>query len=84
MGTTYLESDLLWKLLVMREEVLYKVFLDLRKAYDALDQEIFMKILVECEVGPRTERILRYYWYHISMVARVGSYYFTSSIPHHL
>ena len=37
-GTTSLESKLLQKLTAMREEVLYKVFLELRKAYDDLDR----------------------------------------------
>ena len=33
-----------------------------------------MEILVGYEVLLQTERILRYYWDHISMVARVGRY----------
>ena len=38
----------------MREEVLYKVFLDLRKAYDELEWEIRMEIIVGYGVGLRT------------------------------
>ena len=33
MGITYLEDKLLQKLTLMREEVLYKVLIDLWKAY---------------------------------------------------
>ena len=72
MGTASLETKLLQQLTDMREEVLYKVFLNLRKAYDELDRERCMEILVGYGVGPRTERILRQYWDHLSMVARAG------------
>ena len=45
----------------MREEVLYEVFLDLRKSYDALDREQCMDILVGYGIGTRTERLLCLY-----------------------
>ena len=37
-GTATLEAKLLQQLAAMREEVLYMIFLDLTKAYDALDR----------------------------------------------
>ena len=37
MGTTAFEAKLLKQLTTMRELVLFEVFLDLHKAYDALD-----------------------------------------------
>ena len=37
-GTATLEAKLLQQLLALREEVLYVIFLDLHKAYDALDR----------------------------------------------
>ena len=37
-GTATLEAKLLQQLATMREEVLYVIFLDLTKAYDALDR----------------------------------------------
>ena len=37
-GTSTLEAKLLQQLAAMREEVLYVIFLDLTKAYDALDR----------------------------------------------
>ena len=58
----------------MMEEVLYESFLNLSKAYGALDRDRCMDIVVGYKVGPQTERILRYYWYHISKVARAGGY----------
>ena len=39
MGTASLKAKMLQQLTVMREEVLYEVFLDLKRAYDTLDQE---------------------------------------------
>ena len=37
-GTATLEANLLHQLSALREEVLYTIFLDLHKAYDALDR----------------------------------------------
>ena len=37
-GTSTLEAKLLQQLAALREEVLYMIFLDLHKAYDALDR----------------------------------------------
>ena len=44
-GTATLEAKLLQKLAAMREEVLYMIFLDLTKAYDALDRSRSLEIL---------------------------------------
>ena len=49
----------------MREEVLYEFFLNLRKAYDAIDRKRCTDIFVGYEVSPRMDRILRYYWDHL-------------------
>ena len=49
----------------MIEEVLYEVFLDLQKSYDALDQERFMEILVGYVIGPRTARVIFLLWGHL-------------------
>ena len=40
-----------------------------------LERERIMDILVGYGFGPRAERILRFYWENISMVARAGLYY---------
>ena len=44
-GTTPLEAKLIQQLATMREEVLYVIFLDLHKEYDALDRGRCLKIL---------------------------------------
>ena len=58
-GTTSIEANLLRQLTAMGEEVIYKVFLDLRKAYDKFDWDICMEILVGYDVGPWMDRIIR-------------------------
>ena len=58
----------------MREEVLYVIFLDLHKAYDALDGSICLEILEGYSVGPQACRILRTYWGRMRMVAKTGGY----------
>ena len=51
-GTATLEAKLLQQLAVLREEVLYVIFLDLKKAYDALDRSRCLDILEFYGVGP--------------------------------
>ena len=46
MGTTSIEYKLLHQLAEMKEEVLYEVFLDLRKSYGSIERERHMEILV--------------------------------------
>ena len=56
----------------MREEVLYEVFQDLRKAYNTLDHEIYLDIIITYGVGLWTERLLRRYWEGLTVVSRAG------------
>ena len=51
-GTATLEAKLLQQLAVLRKEVLYMIFLDLHKAYDALDRYRCLEILEGYGVGP--------------------------------
>ena len=44
-GTATLKAKLLQQLAAMREEVLYVIFLNLTKAYDALDRSRSLEIL---------------------------------------
>ena len=53
------------------------IFLDLTKAYDALDSSRSLEILEGYGVGPRARRILWTYWKKSTMVARAGGYYGT-------
>ena len=60
------------------EEFLYVIFLDLHKAYEALDRSRCLEILEGYGVGPRSRRILQSYWRRLRMVARAGGYYGTT------
>ena len=51
-GIATLEVKLLQQLAAMMEEVLYMIFLDLHKAYDALDRSRCLDILEGYGVGP--------------------------------
>ena len=44
-GTATLEDNMLHQLAALREEVLYVIFLDLHKAYDALDRSRCLEIM---------------------------------------
>ena len=76
-GTATLEANLLQQLASMREEALYVIFLDLTKAYDALDSSRRLEILEGYRVGPRARQLLQAYWGKSTMVARAGGYYRT-------
>ena len=51
------------------------IFLDLHKAYDALDRYRYLDILEGYSVGPRAYWLLRTYLQRSSMVARAEGYY---------
>ena len=61
-GTATLEAKLLQQLAAMREEVLYTIFLDRTKAYDALDRSRCLGILEGYGVGQGARRLLHNYW----------------------
>ena len=74
-GTATLEAKLLQQLATLREEVMYLIFLDLHKLYDALDSSRCLEILERYGVGPQACWILRTYWSRLKVVARAGGYY---------
>ena len=75
MGTSAIESKLLQQLTSVRYAVLFEVFLYLQKAYDSLDWDRCIDIIVEYGVSPKAIRILRAYWCQITMVVRASRYY---------
>ena len=50
------------------------IFLDLHKAYEALDRSSCLEILEGYGVGPQARQLLKTYWHCLTMVARVGGY----------
>ena len=76
-GTTTLKAKLFQQLAALREEVMYVIFLELHKAYGALDRSRCLDILEGYGVGPRSRRLLQTYWRCLTMVSRAGGYYGT-------
>ena len=77
-GTATLEANLLQQLAALREDVLYVIFLDLHKAYDALDRSRCLEILEGYGVGPKARRLLTTCCHRPTMVERAGGYYRTA------
>ena len=44
-GEASINAKLIQRLVVMRKDALYKIFLDLQKVYNATDKDIFLEIL---------------------------------------
>ena len=61
MVTASLEAKLLQKLTTMKEKVVYEVFLKICKAYDALDRDRCLYILMGYGVSPQIKKIIRHY-----------------------
>ena len=61
-GTSTLGANILQHITAMREEVLFMVFLDLQKSYNALYRERTLDVLATYKVGTRTVRLLQIYW----------------------
>ena len=74
-GTATLEAKLLQQLASLREEILYVIFLDLQKAYDALDRSRCLEILEGYGVSPKSRRLLTNFCRRLRMVARSRGYY---------
>ena len=74
-GTVALKAKVLQQFMYMMEEVLFEFFLDLQKAYDALDKDRCLGILAAYRVGPRTIIIMRTYWGRLVMVSSTGGYF---------
>ena len=55
--------------------MLYEIFLDLQKAYDALERSKCLYILDGYGVGPRYLHLLHMYWERLQMVEQTGGYY---------
>ena len=74
-GTEIIEAKLEQQLAVIVHGPLFQVFLDVRKAYDSLDQGRCTKILHEYGLGPQLQRLLQRYWDKQRVVPKSGKYY---------
>ena len=74
-GTATLKVKLFQKFLALREAVLHAIFLELHKAYDALDKSRCLVILEVYGMSTRALRLLQRYWERLEIVAQAGGYY---------
>ena len=74
MRAAFLEAKLIQQLTATMEAVLYDIFLDLQKAYDALDRDRCLEIFVVYGLGPRALQLIQTHWGQIIMVNRSGGY----------
>ena len=51
-GTATLEAKLAQQLAYLEQEALYRIFIDLKKAYDAMDRDRCLEILEAYSMGP--------------------------------
>jgi exonuclease III len=69
-GTATIEAKLCQQLAAIKQVPLYQIYLDLRKAYDALDRERCIDILEGYGVGRRIVGLLTNYWKKQRIVAK--------------
>ena len=73
MATT--EVKLAHQLTYLEQKPLFGIFIDLRKAYDAMDRERYLEILEANGVGTKLLRLLEHFWDEAEMVCRAGGCY---------
>ena len=61
MGTAAMEIKLTQQLAFIEQVPLYEVFIDLLKAYDAMDRGLFLQSLGAYGAGPKMLRVIRYF-----------------------
>jgi hypothetical protein len=73
--TAIMEAELQQQLAWAEQEPLYEIYLDLRKAYDALDWGRCLEILAGYGVGPNLPCLQEQFWNDAKMVCRAGGNY---------
>jgi hypothetical protein len=77
-GTAIIEAKLAQQLSYLELKPFYGVFLDLRKAFDAMDWEQCIMVLEGYGAGPRMTQLICDYWRNTIMVCRVAGNYGTA------
>ena len=54
---------------------MYEILLNLHKAYDALEPDLYLDTLAVYGVGPRSLCLVYKYWDRLTMVERAGGYF---------
>ena len=76
-GTATIEAKLAQQLAFIKQEALYSTFINLQKAYDAMDRERCLEILKGYGVGPNMLRLITAFWDMAVLVCRAGGRYGT-------
>jgi hypothetical protein len=76
-GTAVIEAKLAQQLSHLELKPFYRVFLDLKKAFDSMDRDHCILILEGYGAGPRMIRLIRTHWRNAIMVCRASSNYGT-------
>ena len=74
METATLKAKLDQQLAGLAHDPLFQVFLDVRKAYDSLDQERCLELLRGYRMGANLDRLLDNYWPRQMIVPKLGKY----------
>lgn len=74
-NTAVLEAKLLQQLAYLRQTPLFGVFLDLKKAYDAMDRSRCIHILEGYGVGEQAMQLIRNFWDQASLACRAQGRY---------
>ncbi len=77
-GTAIIKAKLAQQLSYLELKPFYGVFLDLQKAFDAMDREWCNMLLEGYGAGPQLIQLIRSYWRDAFMVCRVVGNYGTS------
>ncbi|KAL7543923.1 hypothetical protein ACHAWF_007483, partial [Thalassiosira exigua] len=77
-GTATVEAKLAAQLAYLEQQPFFAIFIDLKKAFDAMDRGRCLRILRGYGVGPKTRRLIKRFWALAEMVCRAGGNYGTA------